>query len=179
MPFRARHFMAATLVAAFVAAACGGRRDSGLPVSDATLSHRDSTRILGLGDVQIASTDSSVEIAVIGDTIVTGLGRRVRDEVRRATDTAEVQGSGFAAGIEKLVKSKVADAMGTQLLFPVKDVEEITFTDGKLQLIGKGGGKIKLFQNTRKNGESTSDLFRAEDADRLIAAFHARRAALR
>jgi hypothetical protein len=178
MPIRARHCMAAALAGAYIAAACGGRHDSDLPVGDATLSHRDSTRVLGPGDVQIASTDSSVEIAVIGDTIVTGLGKRVRDEVRRATDTGAVQGSGFAAGIEKLVKSKVADAMGTQLLFPVKDVEEITFTDGKLQLRGTGGSKIRLFENSRKNGES-SNLFRAEDADRLIAAFHARRAALR
>jgi hypothetical protein len=103
----------------------------------------------------------------------------VRDEVRRATDTSAVQGGGFGAGIEKMVKAKVADAMGTQLLFPVKDVEEISFSDGKLQLIGKGGSKIRLFENNRRDGKATSDMFRPEDADRLIAAFHARRAALR
>ena len=179
MPFRARLVIAAAVVAAVVTTACGGRRDSDLPVGDAKFSGRDSTRLLGPGDVQIQSTDSSVEVAVIGDTIVTGLGKRVRDEVRRATDTNAVQGTGLGAGIEKMVKAKVNDAMGTQLLFPVKDVEEITFADGKLLLIGKGGSKIKLFQSSRKGGESGSDLFRAEDADRLIAAFHARRAALR
>src|SRR4051812_15808422 len=80
-------------------AACHGDSDNhkvtvnGVSTSagaDAKFVARDSTRALSEGDVRVFSTDSSVEVAVIGDSIVGGLGPATRKKVADATDTAKV-----------------------------------------------------------------------------------------
>jgi hypothetical protein len=172
----ARHVLAIATVSSLLTAACFGDRSSGR-TRDVRFSSRDSTRTLGPGDVQIASIDSTIELAIIGDTVFTGLGKKVLDEVRQKTDTAAVAGNGFAAGIEKMVKSTVANALGSQLLIPVSSIEDVRYNDGRLQMIGRDGGRMRFFENSRSNGRRVSDSFNPDDAERFIKAFRARKIA--
>src|SRR5581483_9331140 len=109
---RKRLFGVALCAASTVAiAAWRGGHDvkiNGAKVEDAQFVKRDSTRPLGPGDIRIASQDSAMEIALIGDSLVAGLGSRVREKVHNDLDTSQVSGSGFSASIEKMVKSTVA-----------------------------------------------------------------------
>ena len=150
-------------------------RDNSSGIADAKFSARDTTRILRPGDVQIASTDSAVELAIVGDTIVAGLGRKVLDEVRVKTDTADVAADGFAASIEKAVKSSVASALSHQLLFPVADVSDVKSEDGKLVFYARNGSRMHMFEGSSR-GKRTHQTFSDADAQRFIAAFKARKA---
>ena len=145
-----RQFLRVTVVTLFIGAACG-RRDRDVAAvagANARFSARDSTRTLQPGDVQIASTDSAVELAIIGDTIVAGLRAKVLDQVRDQTAPSEVTGDGLAARIEKVVKSTVASALSHQLLFPAVDVGDVKSEDGKLVFYARNGSRMRLFESS-------------------------------
>src|SRR4051812_21148514 len=61
-------------------------------VDKASFAKRDSTRALGPGDLRVTTTDSVVEVALIGDSLVAGLGASTRNKIKIATDTSAVQG---------------------------------------------------------------------------------------
>jgi len=145
--------------------------------SSATFSSRDTARKLGPGDILIANTDSSIELGLYGDSIVTGFGTKVLNEIREKTDTGAVSGDGLAASIEKMVKNTVADAMGHQIKYAVADVQDVRFEDGKLLFFWKDGSRMRLFENTKQNKKPVSETFKPDDAQRFVAAFKARKAA--
>jgi hypothetical protein len=148
-------------------------------IEDAKLRPRDSTRTLGPGDVRIANVDNSIELALVGDSVITGFGARVLDEVKAKTDTAAVKGSGFAASIEKMVKTTVAGALSHELVFPLRSISDVRYEDGRLQLYDADGSRMRLYENTKVDGRDASMTFSHADADRFIAAFHARKAAMK
>ena len=145
--------------------------------SNATFAARDTARKLGPGDILIANSDSSIELGLYGDSIVTGFGSKVMNEIRDKTDTAAVSGGGFAANIEKMVKNTVADALGHQLKYAVADVQDVRFEDGKLLFFWKDGSRMRLFEDTNQNKKPVSQTFNPDDAQRFVAAFKARKAA--
>src|SRR5690348_8806356 len=120
---------------AFLAAACG-HHDSNTNISSASFVARDTTRPLGPGDIRIANSDSSFELALIGDSLVTGFGPRVLREINDKTDTNKVEGNGFAASIEKMVKGTVANAMSHELKFPLSDISDVKYEDQRLLFYG-------------------------------------------
>ena len=151
------------------------RVSSGRDRSSATFASRDTNRVLGPGDVRVMNTDSSVEIAVIGDSIVTGFGPRVIAEIQKSTDTSTA-GNGFGASIEKMVKSAVADALNHEMKYAIADVQDVRFEDGKLQFYWKDGSRMKILESTHSNNKPISETFSVAEAQRFIAAFHARKA---
>jgi hypothetical protein len=183
MPSVARRFSAVALVVAAIAVACkdaevrssSDRRDR----SDATFAKRDTNRALGPGDVRIMNADSSIELAVIRDSIVTGFGPKVMAQIEKGTDTSQVKGDGFAANIEKMVKSTVASALNHEMRYSVADVERVQYTGGKIEMYWKDGSRMKLFENTKQNNKPVSETFSESDAKQFIAAFDAKKAAFR
>jgi hypothetical protein len=168
----------AALIAPLVLAACGDhdvevRKSAG--ADNVKFVGRDSNRVIGPNDIQISSADTAVELAIVGDTIVAGLGKTVRDKVSQKTDTNAVSGNGFAAGIEKMVKSSVANAMNHEVLIPVSEISDVRYEDGGLRFYGKDGGKMHVFENSHNGKEGTS-AFNEADAQRFIAVFKARKA---
>ncbi|MDB4899056.1 MAG: hypothetical protein JWN53_864, partial [Gemmatimonadetes bacterium] len=129
---------------------------------------------LQTGDVRIVDVDSTVDLALVGDTITTGLSQKTVARVRRETDTATVTGEGLGASIEKIVKSTVGSAIGTRVAFPVATVKDVRYEDGRL-LFDWNGKPLRLFGTARVNGKPIT--WRPEDAQRFIDAVHARQAA--
>jgi hypothetical protein len=175
----ARVCIAGLIAAPLVIAACDRsstrvRVNSGRDHSDATIAARDENRKLGPGDVRVMNTDSSVEIAVIGDSIITGFGPRVIAEIQKSTDTSTA-GNGFGAGIEKIVKGAVASALNKEIKYAIADVQDVRFEDGKLQFFWKDGSRMKILESGHSNDKPISETFRVADAQRFIAAFHARK----
>lgn len=168
------------VVAALAAGACSGKpadraRDeapdggvtistSGVPVSD------DS---LGAGDMRIVTTNGGIDLALIGDSISTGLSPAALRKVHEETDTARVSGTGFGASIEKMVKEKVQGAIGTRVSFPVSAVREARY-DGEKIVFEWSGEPRKMFDNTKIDGKPLLASFSPEDARRFVAAVNAR-----
>src|SRR5678815_254909 len=108
-----RHGVTKSIVvaAALVAAACSSKPadrakdeapDGGVTLSKTTVPVSDDS--LGAGDVRIVATNGGIDLALIGDSISSGLSPEALRKVKRETDTARVTGSGFASQIEKMVK---------------------------------------------------------------------------
>jgi len=162
--------------AAITLTACG--RDE--PKASPHIVSRDTVvRPLWPGDVRIASVDSSVELAVIGDSVVGGFGKKVLDEIKEKTDTNAVSGSGFGASIEKLVKTSVAGALSKQMEYPIASIRDVKYEDGHLEFYGENGSRMRFFDNKHDSKPDSANVFRPDDAKRFVDAFHARKSGIK
>jgi hypothetical protein len=169
-----RFALAAALVAASsFTAACRDHdvKIDGGNVEHASFAKRDSSRSLGPGDIRVATTDSMLEVALIGDSVVAGLGAAARNKIKAATDTNAVSGTGIGASLEKMIKSTVAGALDHELEVPISEVTDVQYEDGMLVFYDKNGKRMQI-NNKGKNGERSH--FSESDAQAFIAAFRAK-----
>src|SRR5881409_3322992 len=89
--------VAALVAATLFTGACGDHdvQINGAKVEHASVAKRDTARTIGPGDIRIATTDSAVEVALIGDSLVAGLGAATRSKIKAKTDTNAVTGTGI------------------------------------------------------------------------------------
>jgi hypothetical protein len=128
---------------------------------------------LGPGDMRITTTDGSVDLLLVGDRIAVKLSDSVLADVKQKLDTTKAK-EGLGAFIEKTVKSTVSSALSTRVEYPLADVKDARYEDGKLVLEPKDGGKLRLLEGTKVNGRSALESFRPDDARRFAAAVKAR-----
>jgi hypothetical protein len=138
---------------------------TGVPVSDDSLNP---------GDVRIVATSGGIDLALIGDSISSGLSPAALKKVHEETDTARVSGTGFGASIEKMVKGTVQGAVGTRVSFPVSAVREARY-DGEKIVFEWDGEPRKLFENTKVDGKPLLASFSPEEARRFVDAVNARK----
>jgi hypothetical protein len=170
-----RAALAAFAVLPLFVAACGGDskvKINGTNLDDAKLVRRDSARSLGPGDIRIASQDSAVELSLVGDSIVAGLGARVRDKVAHDLDTTNVSGTGLGSSIEKMVKGTVASALDHEVMFPLSQISDVKSDAGRLTFFDKDGHQMKVFGSDKDRDGKT---FSPNDADAFVAAFKAKK----
>ena len=137
----------------------------------------DPATTLREGDIRIASVDSSVDLALIADTISAGLSQKTLEKVRRETDTNSVKGSGFGAEIERMVKGTVQSAIATRVVFPLTDVRDVRY-DGR-KLIFDWNGKVHHnFGKANIDGKDFMESFSSGDAQRFVIAVRARKRAM-
>lgn len=169
-----RLFPVAALVAAssFVGA-CGDHdvQINGGKVEHASFAKRDTSHVLAPGDIRVATTDSALEVALIGDSLVAGLGEATRDKIKKATDTAAVSGTGIGASFEKMIKSTVAGALDHDLEIPLSEISNVEYENGMLVFYDKSGKRMQIM-NKGKNREQSR--FSESDANSFIAAFKAK-----
>ena len=145
----------------------------GPPADDAAIAP-EPTDSLAEGDVRIVTTNGGIDLALIGDSISSGLSPQALRTVRAETDTTTVSGTGFAAQIEKMVKGTVQGAVGKRVGFPISDVREVRY-DGEKLVFEWTGERRKLFDNTKIDGKPLLASFAPEDARRFAAAVNARK----
>jgi len=177
MPRQLMTVAAALLGAAAITLTACGRDER--KVSPHLVSRDTVARQLAPGDVRILSADSSIELAVIGDSVVGGFGKKVLDQIKEKTDTNAVSGSGFGASIEKLVKTSVAGALSKEMEYPIASIRDVKYEDGRLDFYAEDGSRMRFFENKHDSKPDSANVFRAEDAQRFIDAFHARKSAMK
>lgn len=169
--------MTRALAILVVVAALGAcRRDSDRSPENVRLAGRDSALSLGPGDVAIVNTDSSVEMAVVGQNIVVRLSDKTMSRIRQETDTNAVRDSGIGGSIERLVKSTVRSALSQQVTYPISKVNDARYENGEIKLI-VDGRQPSLFTNTKVGGRRLMESFRPDDAERFVATVNARKQA--
>ncbi|MGH7670172.1 MAG: hypothetical protein ACRENQ_11840 [Gemmatimonadaceae bacterium] len=129
---------------------------------------------LGPGDVMVLNTDSSVDLILAGDRIWAGLSPKTVSKIRHDMDTSQHADTGLGASIADLVKKKVAGAIGTHAVYRLAALRDVQYENGRLIFDWKSGGHDTMFRNVMVNGDRADDSFRQEDAQRFIAAVHAR-----
>ncbi len=132
---------------------------------------------LGPNDLRIYNADSTVDLILMGNSILAGLSPKMVAKVNgeMASDSGDT--SGFSGSISQIVKKSVAGAMGTHAVFPVSEIRDIRYQHGEIVFRWKDGGNHELFGSTMVDGQKVSKTFRADDAQRFIDAVHARQRA--
>lgn len=174
MPNSRRSIVVAALVAASLFSAACRDHDvqiDGGKVEHASFAKRDSSRAMGPGDIRVATTDSMLEVALIGDSVIAGLGAAARDKIKAATDTGAIAGTGFSASIERMVKSTVAGVLDHELEVPISEITDVRYENGMLVFYDRNGKRMQI-NNRSKNGERSR--FAESDAQAFIAAFRAK-----
>jgi hypothetical protein len=167
-------FIVALGVTALVA--CGHKDDnSGTVVIKA--SSDTAPRAMAAGDVRIVAADSGVDLALLGDTISSGLSEYALAKAKKETNPTDVKGSGFAASLEKTIKSTVQTALGTRVGFPLKDIKSASYTNGRIDFEWTGP-RSTIFDNTKVNKKPLLESFSAADAQRFVDAVNARKRAV-
>jgi hypothetical protein len=128
---------------------------------------------LGPGDVRIANMDSTLDLALIGDSISSGLAEKAVAAAREKTDTAAVKGSGFGADIERMVKRTVQSALSTRVAYPLSAVRDVRY-DGQ-RIVFEWNGKQQSFGKVNVNGKDMMETFSPADARRFVEAVRARK----
>ncbi|MBW8770908.1 MAG: hypothetical protein JF589_14225 [Gemmatimonadetes bacterium] len=175
--------MLLTICAALVATGCSGSSDRNeqrtrdeAPDGGVTLS-RPNTAIredtLAAGDIRIVTTNGGIDLALIGDSISSGLSPAALRKVKVETDTMKVNGSGFGSQIEKMVKGSVQSAIGTRVSFPISAVREVRY-DGEKIVFDWNGKPRKVFEQTTIDHKPLLASFSPDDAKRFADAVNAR-----
>lgn len=170
MPRSTRFSLALALLVTL--AACRDRNpEEKVPV---TVSRRDTvTRPLGDGDVRIVDEGDAIELALVGDSISSGLSPHALEKARRETDTGTVNGTGFGASIERMVKGKVQDALSIRVSTPLSSVKDVRYENGALKF--DWNGKAPSYGSMQTNGRPLLESFRPDDARRFAEAVRARK----
>jgi hypothetical protein len=156
----------------FVLAACKDTHTVRIDANNATLTRRDTTQGLGPGDLRIATTDSAIELALVGDSLVAGFGASTREQIRKATDTSTVSGTGFGASIERIVKSSVAGALDHEMHVPLSEISAVRYEDGLLVFYDRNGKRTHYFEHDRRDhGDARDSRFSESDAKAFITVF--------
>jgi hypothetical protein len=141
---------------------------------DGNVGRRDSVLTLGPGDVKITNEDSSVDMAVVGQQIIVRLSDKTMAKVREETDTSKVKDNGFSGSIERMVKRTVASALGQQYTYPLADVRDARYENGRI-VLDVNGREPRLLANTEVGGKKVMESFRPEDAQRFVTAVNAKK----
>jgi hypothetical protein len=145
--------------------------DGGVTLSKPNTAITEDT--LAAGDVRIVTTNGGIDLALIGDSISSGLSPEALRKVRRETDSAKVTGTGFGAQIERMVKGSVQGAIGTRVSFPVSAVREVHY-DGEKLVFEWNGEPRKVFEQAKIDGKPMLASFAPADAKRFADAVNAR-----
>jgi hypothetical protein len=166
---------------ALLAGACSGKPadrandeapDGGVTMSKTSVPVPEDS--LRAGDVRIVATNGGIDLALIGDSISSGLSPAALKKVHEETDTGKVSGTGFGASIEKMVKGTVQGAIGTRVSFPVSAVREARY-DGEKIVFEWNGEPRKIFENTKVDGKPLLASFPPDEARRFVDAVNARK----
>ncbi|HEX6966042.1 MAG TPA: hypothetical protein VF166_09600 [Gemmatimonadaceae bacterium] len=179
-------------VAALVALAGCGRHDAGYDGGPgyAAATVPDSALALGPGDILIRTTDGSVDLALVHDTVWMKLSDSVLNKVQHDLDTTrDAHRSDFGASIAKMVKGTVGSALHARIEIPVADLDNVHYEDGALKFDYRDGARPTLFvlgkarpasfdehsgfHIQRTEHKPVLQSFSPEDAQRFVAAVRA------
>jgi hypothetical protein len=125
------------------------------------------------GDVKITSTDGTLILAVIADSVVIQLSDSLRQSVADSVSAGTKNAGGMGAIIGNAVSAAVSTAMGFKVHVPAKNVENLRYENGELHFDVKGGTVNMNSGSAKKGSKSNGGRFAEEDARRFIDAVKA------
>lgn len=131
---------------------------------------------LAPGDVRLYNKDSTVDVVLMGDKILAGLSAKTVSKVKGELEQSKAgDTSGLGGMIGQIVKTSVAGAIGTHAVFPLSDIKDIHYVDGRIRVQWADGGNRELFNGTTVNHKKVSNSFDDADAKRFVDAVRARK----
>ena len=132
--------------------------------------------VLGAGDLLITTADSSMELGLVGDSVLMQFGAKVRDKLRAGLDTAHPRSSNrFIAAIERTVMRKVGSTLGRRLVRPLAEIDSVSL-EGNLIVFNPHDRRGFSFESMKNDDRLVLESFRPADARAFVAAVRARKA---
>jgi hypothetical protein len=120
-------------------------------------------------DIAIVTTDGAMTMAVRADSIRMRFSDSSRKEINKDLDTSKVQGNGFGASIEKMVKEKVQTGFAMEVTTPVSELEDARYEDGGIVLVYRDKSKKSPFSGTSVNNKPLLKSFSQQDSEKMVA----------
>jgi hypothetical protein len=131
--------------------------------------------VLGTGDLLITTADSTMQLGLVGDTVLMQFGEKLRQKLRAGLDTTHPRSSNrFVAAIERMVMRKVSSALGRRLVRPLAEIDSVTL-DGNLIRFSYRDRRGFSFEDMKNDDRSVLESFRPADARQFVAAVRARK----
>lgn len=127
------------------------------------------------GDEQLVITtrEGDVDLGLTDEVLFFRLSPKKVDEIQDEID-AEVEGTdGLGRSIAEAVTGVVTDALRHAVHFPIEDVEEVRYEDGRLDITFVGEDEMPSIE---RDGEPIEEAFDPEDAERFAETFEALKA---
>jgi hypothetical protein len=158
-------------------AACSRHDDSDVKVAFSQAS-ADAAAVqpLGPGDVRVTSTDGSIVLAVVGDSVLFQLSDSLRNSVKKEISAAADSAGGLGGMITRSVSGVVGSAMGFVIRVPVQDIEDIRYEDGRIEFRTRGKNSKFSMNGSGKGGDDHAK-FSPADGKRFVDAVKARQQA--
>lgn len=139
-------------------------------------SEAQTVALLGPGDVQIYSRDSSVNLILQGDNILAGLSPKTVAKVRADIEKSSAgdDTTGLGGSIAQIVKKAVAENIGTHAVYPLSDIRDIRYEGDEIVIERQGRGDTRIFDKANVNGRPLSKSFPPDEARRFVEAVRAR-----
>ena len=135
---------------------------------------------LGPGDAEIFSRDSAVNLVLQGDKVLAGLSPKtvatIRAEIAASGKTDDTTGLG--GSIAQFVKKTVADKIGTHVVYPVREIQDIRYENSEIVMYDLKGERTRMFGGAKVNKQPVSQAFDPADAQRFIELVKARKQSL-
>ncbi len=163
-------------------AACSVGGDDGTRVSFSPTDTAGRALALGEGDVAVTSTDNTVVLALVGDTVRMQLSDSLRQSVAAEVDSSITTETGALGGmIARTVGKTVAGAMGFVVRIPVQEVENVRYEDGRIRFESQGNVKFSMGDRpNRTSGDGdekgSGARFSEQDGRRFVEAVKRRQA---
>jgi hypothetical protein len=163
-------------------AACSVGGDDGTRVSFSPTDTAARPLALGEGDVAVTSTDNTVVLALVGDTVRMQLSDSLRRSVAAEVDSSITSETGALGGmIARTVGKTVAGAMGFVVRIPVQEVENVRYEDGRIRFESEGNVKFSMGDRpNRTDGDGdekgSGARFSEQDGRRFVEAVKQRQA---
>jgi len=131
--------------------------------------------VLGAGDILITTPDSSMQLGLVGDTVLMQFGEKTRRQLRHDLDTANIRSrNGIGAAIERAVKRKVGSMLGRRLVKPLSEIDSVSLDGDRIRFHYRDRNSFN-FDSMKNNDRSVLESFRHEDARRFVDAVQARK----
>jgi len=161
----------AALVLAAPSWACfGGDRDDFARMPSDTI-----PLVLGAGDLLITTTDSTMQLGLVGDTVLMQFSDRMRQKLRTDLDTTHLRSSNrLGAAIERMVKRKVGAMLGRRLVRPLAEIDSVSLDGNRIVFAYRDRGGFN-FDSMKNDRRPTLESFSPEDARRFVDAVRERK----
>ena len=132
--------------------------------------------VLGAGDLLITTTDSNMQLGLVGDTVLMQFSEKMRRTLRTDLDTTHLESrNGFGAAIERAVKRKVGAMLGRRLVRPLAEIDAVSL-EGNRIVFAYHTRRGFSFDNMKNDDKPTLESFAPADARRFVDAVQARKA---
>ena len=132
--------------------------------------------VLGAGDLLITTTDSNMQLGLVGDTVLMQFSDKMRQKLRTDLDTSHLESrNSFGAAIERAVKRKVGALLGRRLVRPLSAIDAVALEGNRIVFTYHDRGGF-TFDNMKNDHKPTLESFAPEDARRFVDAVRTRKA---